>query len=68
MSNVSTHYVITPQGYVSITQVCKDLGLSRPTINRWIKKISQIEKLVVNEVHYISIADVDKIKEARSSG
>lgn len=59
------HHSIVPQGYVNLNRACTELGISRPTLNRWIKKIDDVSKISVNEVHYISEKDVEKIRQAR---
>lgn len=59
------HHTLVPKGYVSLNQACRELEISRPTLNRWIKKLQGISKVIVNEVHYIHESDVDKIRKAR---
>lgn len=59
------HRTFIPQGYVNLNQACNELGISRPTLNRWIKKLDDICRITVNEVHYIRQTDVEKIRQAR---
>lgn len=59
------HRTFIPHGYVSLNQACSELGISRPTLNRWIKKLDDILKITVNEMHYIRQEDVERIRQAR---